>query len=64
MSKPQILFALKEELKSLALRISILEKKEEPTTSDMDEILGINNRIREIRIGIKNIKNQLGYRVA
>jgi hypothetical protein len=64
MSKPQILFALKEELKSLALRISILEKKEEPTTNDMDEILGINNRIREIRIGIKNIKNQLGYRVA
>lgn len=64
MSKPQILFALKEELKSLALRISILEKKEESTTSDMDEILGINNRIREIRIGIKNIKNQLGYRVA
>ena len=64
MSKPQILFALKEELKSLALRISILEKKEKPTTTDLKEILSINDRIREIRVGINHIKNQLGYRVA
>lgn len=64
MSKPQILVAFKEELKSLALRISILEKKEEPTTTDLKEIIGINKRIREIRVGINHIKSQLGYRVA
>lgn len=64
MSKPQILLAFNEELKSIALRVSILEKKEELTTNDLKEIIDINNRIREIRIGVDHIKNQMGYRVA
>lgn len=64
MSKLQILAAFNEELKSLALRVSILEKKEKPTTTDLKEILSINNRVREICVGLDHIKNQLGYRVA
>ncbi len=64
MSKIEALKAMSEELKTLAVKISILEKEEAPTTGDLAKIMEIKDRIREIRVGISHIRHQLGYRVA
>jgi len=64
MSKTMSIKVLGDELSILKIRLSMLEKIEKPTTDDLQMVSEIKARANEIKVALKHLKTQLGYRTA